>query len=70
MDEFFEQTEMKKPSRPKQVGHLYRKLFLLVFSIALIGQALQFLGKIGSDVVTAIGGFFTAYGQKSNAGIL
>ncbi len=45
MDEFFEQTEPKKPTRSKQVGHLYRKLFLLVFSIALIGQALLFVDK-------------------------
>ena len=45
MDELFEKTESKKHVRTKQVGHLYRKLFLLVFSIALLAQALLFVDK-------------------------
>ena len=45
MDELFEETKPKQRTRSKQVGHLYRKLFLLVFSIALITQALLFVDK-------------------------
>lgn len=45
MDELFETTTSAKPIRTKQVGHLYRKLFLLVFSIALLAQALLFVDK-------------------------
>ena len=39
MDELFE-PELKKESAPKHIGHLYRKLFLLVMSIALLGQGI------------------------------
>ena len=46
MDELFEETKpQKKHPRSKQVGHLYRKLFLLVFAIALVAQALLFVDK-------------------------
>ena len=45
MDELFEETQPKKKKHTKQVGHLYRKLFLLVFSIALMAQALLFVDK-------------------------
>ena len=44
MDELFE-PELKPTARPKQLGHLYRKLFLLVFSIALIAQGLFLVEK-------------------------
>ena len=37
MDDNFE-LEMKEVHAPKQVGHLHRKLFLLVFAVALLGQ--------------------------------
>jgi len=45
MDELFEEKKPKQHTRSKQVGHLYRKLFLLVFSIALVAQALLFVDK-------------------------
>ncbi len=44
MDELFE-PESKKTTRPKQVGRLYRKLFLLVFAIALVTQGLLLVEK-------------------------
>lgn len=37
MDELFEKDD-KKQTQPKQVGHLHRKLFLLVFAVALLAQ--------------------------------
>ena len=45
MDELFEEKQPKKKQPSKQVGHLYRKLFLLVFAIALLAQALLFVDK-------------------------
>ncbi len=44
MDELFE-TEDKKPQQPKQIGHLHRKLFLLVFALALLAQGWLLGGK-------------------------
>lgn len=44
MDELFE-MEKKEERRPKQIGHLYRKLFLLVFGIALLAQGLLWVEK-------------------------
>ena len=44
MDELFE-PELKKGSTPKQIGHLYRKLFLLVMAIALLGQCILLVDK-------------------------
>lgn len=44
MDELFE-PELKEVRTPKQIGHLYRKLFLLVLAIALLGQGLLLLEK-------------------------
>lgn len=45
MDELFEHVEPKRRARTKQVAHLYRKIFLLVFAIALLAQALLFVDK-------------------------
>lgn len=45
MEELSKQVEPKKRARAKQVGHLHRKLFLLVFSIALLVQAVLFVDK-------------------------
>lgn len=49
MDELFEETQPKKKKHTRQVAHLYRKLFLLVFSMALMAQALLFVDKGLSD---------------------
>ena len=44
MDELFE-NEVKEVRSPKHVGRLYRKLFLLVLAIALLGQAILLMEK-------------------------
>ena len=44
MDELFE-PELKEVHAPKQLGHLYRKLFLLVLAIALLAQGLLLVEK-------------------------
>lgn len=48
MDELFE-MEKKEGHRFKSLGHLYRKLFLLVFAIALLAQGLLWVEKGLSD---------------------
>ncbi len=48
MDDNFE-LEMKEVHTPKQVGHLHRKLFLLVFAVALLAQGWLLLEKGLSD---------------------
>ncbi|MBP5429643.1 MAG: permease-like cell division protein FtsX [Elusimicrobiaceae bacterium] len=48
MDELFE-TDDKKKKVPKQIGHLYRKLFLLVFAVALLAQGLVIVEKTLTD---------------------
>lgn len=44
MDELFE-PELKEVRPTKHVGHLYRKLFLLVLAVALLGQGLLWVEK-------------------------
>ena len=44
MDELFE-PELKEVHAPKHMGHLYRKLFLLVLAVALLGQGLLLVEK-------------------------
>ena len=44
MDDNFE-LEMKEVHTPKQVGHLHRKLFLLVFAVALLVQGWLIIEK-------------------------
>lgn len=44
MDEHFE-LEMKEMRMPKQVGHLHRKVFLFVFSVALLAQGWLMIEK-------------------------
>ena len=53
MDELFE-SESKKITHSKQVGHLYRKLFLLVFAIALVVQGLLLVEKGLTDYYRAL----------------
>ena len=48
MDDNFE-LEFKEVRAPKQVGHLHRKLFLLVFSVALLAQGWLLVEKGLSD---------------------
>ncbi len=44
MDELFE-PETNKKKQPKQLGRLYRKVFLLVFAIALLAQSMLLIEK-------------------------
>lgn len=48
MDDNFE-LEMKEVRTPKQIGHLHRKLFLLVFAVALLAQGWLVVEKGLSD---------------------
>lgn len=44
MEDNFE-LEMREVVAPKQVGHLHRKLFLLVFAVALLAQGMLLIEK-------------------------
>ena len=57
MDELFE-PEQSKPNTPKHVAHLHRKLFLLVFAIALIAQGLLFVEKGLTDYYNTLSNSF------------
>ena len=53
MDELFESSP-KRHKQNKQIGHLHRKVFLLVFSIALLVQGLVFVDKGLADYYAAL----------------
>jgi len=58
MDELFDEQKPKKHTPAKHVGHLYRKLFLLVFSIALLTQGLLLVDKGLSDYYNTLNDSF------------
>lgn len=57
MEDNFE-LEMKEVRTPKQVGHLHRKLFLLVFAVALLVQGWLAVEKGLSDYYRGLAGSF------------